>query len=128
MRRPRLLAVAALATVLTTLGAQQRVACLGDSITFGARIVDREHASYPARLQARAPAREVRNFGVGGATLLRRADRPYMETEPWREALAWRPDVAVVVLGLDDAGQLLAVPPQEAALTGVVLGHDKAGG
>lgn len=105
MRRPHLLAVAALATVLTTLGAQQRVACLGDSITFGARIADREHASYPARLQARAPAREVRNFGVGGATLLRRADRPFAGTKPWRAALAWAPDVAIVMLGTNDTCQ-----------------------
>jgi lysophospholipase L1-like esterase/pimeloyl-ACP methyl ester carboxylesterase len=105
MRRPHLLALTALAAGAAALPAQQRVACLGDSITFGARIADREHASYPARLQARDPGREVRNYGVGGATLLRDADRPFSATARWRDALAWAPDVAIVMLGTNDTCQ-----------------------
>ena len=102
MRTPTLATIALTLAVAAPATSQRRIACLGDSITFGARIADRDHGCYPARLGARMPTVEARNFGVGGATLLRRADRPYMETEPWREALAWRPDVAVVVLGTND--------------------------
>jgi lysophospholipase L1-like esterase len=83
--------------------AQLRIACLGDSITFGARIADREHSCYPAQLAAMRPQDEVRNFGVGGATLLLRADRPLLSTRAFRDALAWRPDVAVVMLGTNDS-------------------------
>ena len=83
--------------------AQLRIACLGDSITFGARIADREHSCYPAQLAALRPRDEVRNFGVGGATLLLRADRPLASTRAFRDAVAWRPDVAVVMLGTNDS-------------------------
>src|SRR4051812_40315304 len=49
-----------------------RVACVGDSITFGSGIPDREHNAYPAQLANLLGDRyEVRNFGVSGATLLK---------------------------------------------------------
>lgn len=85
------------------LSAQVRVACLGDSITFGARIKDRQHSSYPGWLNDFLGDKfEVRNFGVGGATLLREADRPYHKTKACEEALAWQPHIAFVILGTND--------------------------
>ncbi|MFK7743256.1 MAG: GDSL-type esterase/lipase family protein [Planctomycetota bacterium] len=95
----------ALSLVAADLAAgQQRVACLGDSITFGARLGDRRHTNYPAQLAQALdlPAGNVRNFGVGGATLLRDADRPYVQTKRFAAAVAWRPDVAIVMLGTND--------------------------
>jgi lysophospholipase L1-like esterase/pimeloyl-ACP methyl ester carboxylesterase len=84
-------------------GEPVRVACLGDSITFGALLEDRPHHAWPAQLAGRlGQGWEVRNYGVGGATLLRAADRPYLETEEFRAALEWEPDIAVVVLGTND--------------------------
>ena len=48
-----------------------RVACVGDSITQGAR-VDADTQSYPVRLaEILGDHYEIRNFGVGGATMLR---------------------------------------------------------
>jgi len=83
--------------------AQQRIACLGDSITFGARIADRLHSSYPSWLNDYlGESFEVRNFGVGGATMLRSADNPYHASDAFRDALEWRPDLAVVILGTND--------------------------
>lgn len=83
-----------------------RVACLGDSITYGARVVAREHNAYPAQLQALlGPGHAVRNYGVGGRTLLSAGDTPFVQTDAWREALAWEPDVAVVLLGTNDTVQ-----------------------
>lgn len=105
---PRILITALLASaamcVRGELRAQaRRVACIGDSITFGARIPDREHNAYPAQLAARlGPSHEVRNFGVGGATLIRDGDRPYTKTKAFADALAWRPEVAIVQLGTND--------------------------
>ena len=50
-----------------------RVACVGDSITFGAGIEDREKKCYPAQLQELlGPRFEVRNFGRSGATASRK--------------------------------------------------------
>lgn len=86
-----------------SLGAQTRIACLGDSITFGARIADREHSSYPGWLNDfLGEDVEVRNFGVGGATLLQAGDKPYMKTTQFHAAVAWQPDVAIILLGTND--------------------------
>src|SRR5882672_7122818 len=47
-----------------------RVACVGDSITYGAGVESRELNNYPAVLGKFLGSRfEVRNFGVSGATL-----------------------------------------------------------
>ncbi|MGC6489243.1 MAG: GDSL-type esterase/lipase family protein, partial [Planctomycetota bacterium] len=110
MRTPRSALVLLGLACAPTATSQARVACLGDSITYGARIGDRAHASYPAQLAALRPADDVRNFGVGGATLLARADRPLGATAAFAEALAWRPDVAVVMLGTNDTCQSASRP------------------
>jgi arylsulfatase A-like enzyme len=77
-----------------------RVACLGDSITAGAR-VEADAESYPARLQQRLGDRfEVRNFGIGGATLIK-TGRPNI----WRNLDAvskFQPHVAIIALGTND--------------------------
>ena len=55
-----------------------RVACVGDSITYGFGISDRERDSYPAQLQRDlGEAWQVRNFGSNGATALERGTKPY---------------------------------------------------
>lgn len=102
MSPPQLALLALALNIAVPVAAQRRIACLGDSITFGARLEDRERSSYPAQLAALLPGDEVRNFGVGGATLLLRADRPLQATRAFRDALAWKPDVAVVMLGTND--------------------------
>ncbi|MGB0599277.1 MAG: sulfatase-like hydrolase/transferase [Rubripirellula sp.] len=77
-----------------------RVACLGDSITAGAR-VDAKTESYPARLQQLLGAEfVVRNFGIGGATLIK-TGRPNV----WRVMDAveqFQPHVAIISLGTND--------------------------
>ena len=82
----------------------KRLACLGDSITFGARIPSRAQFSYPAQLAARLGSGfEVRNFGVGGATLARKGDKPYATTREFTQALGWKPDIAIIQLGTNDS-------------------------
>ncbi len=76
------------------------MACLGDSITAGAR-VDVKTESYPARLQELVGSNyEVRNFGIGGATLIK-TGRPNV----WRQLDAvkeFEPHIAVISLGTND--------------------------
>jgi len=82
---------------------RQKVACIGDSITYGFLIEDREHCSYPAQLQVLlGDGYEVVNFGKSGATLLNRGHRPYCLQEEYAAALAFCPDIAVIHLGIND--------------------------
>jgi sialate O-acetylesterase len=77
-----------------------RVACLGDSITAGAR-VEPQTESYPARLQGLlGDDFDVRNFGIGGATLIK-TGRPNI----WRNLDAvkrFEPHIAIISLGTND--------------------------
>ncbi|WP_276496680.1 GDSL-type esterase/lipase family protein [Pontibacter litorisediminis] len=80
-----------------------KVACMGNSVTYGYLLEDREHKAYPAQLQQLLGDRyEVANFGLSGATLLRKGHRPYTKTQQYQDALAFRPDIAVIHLGLND--------------------------
>src|SRR5437667_8516331 len=66
-----------------------RVACIGDSITFGHSIKDPDHNSYPAQLSALLGDKwQVRNFGVNGAAALKKSTHPYNEQTAFRNALS----------------------------------------
>jgi lysophospholipase L1-like esterase len=70
----------------------RRVAAVGDSITWGSGLADRERDSYPAHLgRMLGDQHEVRNFGVNGTTLLRKGDRPYWTTSAFDAAKAFAP-------------------------------------
>ena len=80
-----------------------KVSCVGNSITYGMRLEDREHESYPVRLQEMLGDRyEVGNFGKSGATLLRHGHRPYFEQEEFRQAMDFAGDIVVIHLGVND--------------------------
>jgi lysophospholipase L1-like esterase len=81
-----------------------RVACVGDSITYGAGIKDRRADSYPAVLgRWLGKGWDVRNFGVSGATVLKKGDRPYFLQKAHGNALAFAPDIVVIMLGTNDS-------------------------
>ena len=81
-----------------------RVACVGDSITFGSGVEDREKNCYPAVLgRLLGAGYEVRNFGVSGATLQKRGDKPYWTEKAFTAVAEFRPDVVVVKLGTNDS-------------------------
>lgn len=80
-----------------------RVACIGNSITYGTGIADREHFSYPVQLQQMlGNGYVVGNFGKPGATLLYKGHRPYVEQPEFKEALRFKGDIAVIHLGIND--------------------------
>ena len=80
-----------------------RVACVGDSITFGAGIRNRDEESYPAQLEKMLGGDwVVGNFGISGHTLLNSGDHPYMKSQQYKDALAFYPDVVVIKLGTND--------------------------
>jgi acyl-CoA thioesterase I len=81
-----------------------RVACVGDSITFGAGVEGRESNSYPAVLQHLLGGNsDVQNFGVSGATLLKKGDHPYWNEEAFKQATAFKPNIVVIKLGTNDS-------------------------
>jgi acyl-CoA thioesterase I len=45
---------------------------------------------------------DVRNFGVNGATALKKGTRPYSEQRSFRDALSFEPDVVIIKLGTND--------------------------
>lgn len=81
-----------------------RVACVGDSITYGSGIKDRQHDTYPVVLgELLGTGWDVRNFGVSGATLLEKGDRPYFKQKAHTEAMNFAPDIVVIMLGTNDS-------------------------
>ena len=81
-----------------------RVACVGDSITFGSGIKDRSKNSYPAQLGKLLGEKWiVRKFGVSGATMLKKGNKPYEVQQAFHDALAFRPHVVIVKLGTNDS-------------------------
>jgi lysophospholipase L1-like esterase len=94
--------------VLTSLKLPQqeviRVACVGDSITFGSGINKRDQNSYPAQLQKLlGDGWQVQNFGVSGATMLKNGDKPYWELDAFQQAKDFAPDVVIIKLGTNDS-------------------------
>ena len=81
-----------------------KIACIGNSITYGTGLADRRtHDAYPVQLQRMlGDGYRVENFGKPGATLLRRGHRPYMQQKEFFDALAFQADVAVIHLGIND--------------------------
>lgn len=95
------------ALVLGSLGWGQqktiKVACVGNSITYGYGIENREQNSYPSVLQRLlGKGYKVGNFGHSGATLLSKGHRPYIQQEEYKKAIAFAGDIVVIHLGIND--------------------------
>ncbi|MFB9054807.1 GDSL-type esterase/lipase family protein [Formosa undariae] len=81
-----------------------RVACIGNSITFGYGIKDRIKNAYPAQLQRMLGDNyEVKNFGISGRTLLSKGNSPYITTGAYKQALDYNPNIILIKLGTNDS-------------------------
>lgn len=81
-----------------------KVACIGDSITYGAGVKDRTRNCYPTQLGNLLGKKwTVKNFGVNAATLLKKGDKPYWKLNQYKQALAFNPDVVIIKLGTNDS-------------------------
>lgn len=90
-------------TALSAMADKVKVACVGNSVTFGYALENRERDAYPVRLQQMLGDQyEVGNFGKSGATLLRHGHRPYNEQDEYKAAMAFGAEIAVIHLGLND--------------------------
>lgn len=85
-------------------GASLKVACIGDSITFGSGLSSPATESYPARLQRLlGTSCVVRNYGISGRTLLRKGDFPYWNEAFFSQSHEWSPDIVIIQLGTNDS-------------------------
>ncbi len=81
-----------------------RVACIGNSITYGHGIKERTRDSYPAVLgRLLGKSYNVKNFGMCSATLLHKGDLPYCEQQVFKDALAFNPQIVIIKLGTNDS-------------------------
>jgi len=78
---------------------QYRVACVGDSIT--------QITNYPNELQnLLGPNYTVEKFGVSGSTVLTESFRPYIDQEAFQKAKIFQPNIAIIMLGTNDANTI----------------------
>ena len=85
-----------------------RVACIGDSITYGSGIKTRDIDSYPVRLQKLLGDKyEVKNFGNPGRGILKkskrgRCKRAFIFMNEHDQAIKFEPHIVVCNLGIND--------------------------
>ena len=80
-----------------------KVACVGNSITYGSGVANREVNAYPVKLQGMLGEEyEVGSFGKPGATLLNKGHRPYIQQQEYKDAIAFAGDIVVIHLGIND--------------------------
>lgn len=86
---------------------QIKVACVGDSITFGCTVKNRNKNNYPALLGELLGEKYcVNNFGYTNRTVLKNADYPYTKEKLYRQSLDFQPDIVVIMLGSNDTKKI----------------------
>jgi lysophospholipase L1-like esterase len=90
--------------------AQIRVACVGDSITYGVAVSNQATTSYPADLQnSLGSGYNVQNFGYPGLALMNlpqgnpSSHPAYTSTSQYTSMVAFNPNIIIVILGTNDA-------------------------
>lgn len=86
-----------------SVSAQTKIACIGNSITYGYGLSDREKA-YPSLLEKLLGPQEysVENYGVNSATMTRLGNVPYWTTGMLQRIFEFQPDIITIKLGTND--------------------------
>ena len=80
-----------------------KIACVGDSITHGARVENRAENNYPTQLgQILGEKYTVKNFGVSGTTLLSKGNKPWIKSGANLRSTRFTPDIVIIKLGTND--------------------------
>lgn len=84
---------------------RRRIACIGDSITFGAGVfATRKADAWPVLWQMLLGKEyQVLNYGVSGATLQKEGDFPYRKIGFLGRLDAARPELVLLMLGTNDS-------------------------
>lgn len=82
---------------------QKRVACVGDSITYGCFVPGQPWNSYPKHLgRLLGSGYCVGNFGYTNRTAVKSGDYPYTAEKLYQQSLDFRPDTVLLMLGSND--------------------------
>lgn len=111
MRKPSILlpglisaALAVLGAATSSIGADLKVACVGNSITYGYGLSNPGTQSYPTQLDTLLGAGyAVSNFGVSSKTMIKAVSDAYWTQSAFTQALASLPNLVVVELGTNDS-------------------------
>lgn len=83
---------------------QIKVACVGDSITYGHSVSGWSKNNYPAVLQQLlGDEYHVANFGVSGACVNTNGNKPYISRTVYEESIKYEADILVLMLGSNDS-------------------------
>ena len=83
---------------------QIRVACVGDSITYGAMIKNWYCYNWPHLMQKLLGKKYcVHNYGLSGHTGMETGDYPYVKTFRYRRSLCFAPDIVFLMFGTNDS-------------------------
>lgn len=81
-----------------------KVAFIGNSITYGAGVVNPQKNSYPVQTgYFLGDGYQVANFGVSATTMLSNGNSPYINTDQYKASKEYNPDIVVIKLGTNDA-------------------------
>ncbi len=91
----------------TLLNAQEnkiRIACIGNSITYGSHLDNPAEDSYPSQLRRMlSKTCIVNNYGVSGRNMLKNGPKPIWKEKKFTDALQWKPDICIILLGTNDS-------------------------
>lgn len=86
----------------TAAAAAIRVSCVGDSITAGI-VPNPKKNAWPVVLgRILGHGYRTINCGHSGATMLKKGDLPYWKQPEYKHAIAFRPNIVVIMLGTND--------------------------
>lgn len=92
------------AASLAVSAADTKVACVGNSITYGYGLEGQWPLNYPNHLDTLlGTGWTVSNFGVSGKTMVRASNDAWWKQTAFPNALAFLPDVVVIELGTNDS-------------------------
>lgn len=85
-----------------------KIACVGNSITYGSHLDNRVQDCYPSQLNRMLSKVydsicEVNNYGLSGRNMLKNAPKPIWDEPKFKEALEWAPDICIIILGTNDS-------------------------
>ena len=86
---------------------KKRVACVGDSITYGCFVAGQPWNSYPKQLE-RLLGKDycAGNFGYTNRTANNTADFPYTAEKLYEKSLDFLPDIVLIMLGTNDTKEI----------------------
>lgn len=80
----------------------KKIACIGDSITYGTGIIRKNSYSYPSILESLLDDCIIENYGAPGFAVQKQAKKSYWEHPNLKKAIQSKPNIIIFMLGSND--------------------------